>query len=70
MVVKNNVQAKLELNWNPLMFSSREIFKQLKNNMKSKNHKRVCGDTAKLKPQKNTSLVPNEYDKSRFVNPD
>ena len=52
MMVKNNVQAKLELNWNPLMFSSREIFKQLKNNMKSKNHKRVCGDTAKAEAPK------------------
>jgi len=57
-VVKNKVQAKLELNLNPLLFSSWEISKQLKNNMKSKKHKRTCGDTAKPEAKKKYSSGP------------
>ena len=61
-VVKNKVQATLELNLNPLLFSSWEISKQLTNNIKSKKHKRACGDAQNLKPIKNIPVVQNEYD--------
>lgn len=66
MELKNKVQAKLELNWNPLLFSPWEIFKQLKNNMQSKNHKRVCGDTAKAEAKKEILQWP----KMSMINPD
>ena len=57
-VVKNKVQATLELNWNPLLFSSWETFKQLKNNMKRKNHKRACRNAAKPEANKKYSSGP------------
>lgn len=58
MVPKSEVQAKLELNLNPLRFRSWEISKQLKSNMKSKKHKRACGDTAKPEANKKYSIGP------------
>ena len=57
-VVRNKVQAKFELNLNPLLFSSWEIFKQLTNNIKSKKHKRACGDAAKPEANKKYSSGP------------
>ena len=56
--VKNKVQATLELNLNPLLFSSWEISKQLTNNIKSKKHKRACGDAAKPEANKKYSSGP------------
>lgn len=57
-MVRNKVQAKFELNLNPLLFSSWEIFKQLTNNIKSKKHKRACGDAAKPEANKKYSSGP------------
>lgn len=61
-VVKNKFQAKLELNLNPLLFSSWEISKQLKNNAESKKQKRAAGILQNLKPIENIPVVQNEYD--------
>lgn len=64
-MVKNKFQAKLELNLKPLLFSSWEISKQLKDNVKSKKQKRACGDTAKPEANRKYSSGPksiNEYD--------